>query len=322
MKGDFITAPEISQIFGEMIGAWLIDSWIKMGSPDPFILCECGPGRGTLMQDILRTAQKTMPFFIEASNIVLMEMSPVLIEQQKEILADYDVQWVHDVAMIPDHAPLILFGNEFLDALPARQFEFFDAAWHEKMVDINKNGTYHICRNNEKIDENLHFPAMLFPPQEGDHIEVSHEQISFLHEVINNLIKHKGIALFIDYGFTLPTYGDTLQAVKDHRYIGIFDTPGLCDMTTHVNFAFLGEEILKKNMTLFGPVSQAQFLKALGVETRAAQLLENASGQQREDIASAMTRLIGTDTKKHQMGDLFKVMAFTPDTKLKLEGYT
>ncbi len=325
--GDFTTAPEISQLFGEMIGAWLIDAWYKMGSPDPFILCECGPGRGTLMHDILRTAKIDLSF-IKAVQIYLVEMSPVLIKAQKQSLeifeSDIKINWCNDINMLPNTAPVFIIGNEFLDALPVKEFMFKAGQWVEQYVGIDKNGSFRMCDNSDDTAHNLfknYFPSMMFPPKEGERLNISPVQIDFIGEAINIIKKQQGMALFIDYGFNLPMYGSTVQAVMNHQYIDVLSHSGECDITSHVNFAQLGEQVLKNDMTLHGPVSQSDFLKRIGIEVRVQNLTQNASTQQKQDIDSSLIRLIGCDTKNNQMGELFKVMAFTDNPNLNFEGF-
>lgn len=329
-EGDFTTAPEISQMFGEMIGAWIADSWMKMGALNKFYLVECGPGRGTLMHDILR-ATKNIEGFHQAVEIYLMEMSPVLKEKQHETLKEWcdagiSVTWCVDLKTLPDDAPVIFIGNEFLDALPVHQYTYTDAGWVENFIETDGNTPFRYCQKSIENDENKAFPTMMFPPKVGEQMELSCDQIEFVTEVKNIIKKQGGIALFVDYGFTIPVYGTTLQAVVKHQYRNIFDTPGECDLTAHVNFAHLSEVILQNDMTLYGPVSQRNFLTRLGIEVRAGHLNKNASGQQAQDIQTALSRLIGTDTKEGktggEMGELFKVIAFTSNPDLNLEGFS
>ncbi len=326
--GDFTTAPEISQLFGEMIAAWLIDTWHKMGSPDPFILCECGPGRGTLMADILRTA-KIDPNFLKAINIYLLETSPLLKKSQEETLEKFtqtiEINWCNDINMLPSNAPVILIGNEFLDALPVKEFVFKAGQWIEQIIKIDKNGSFRMYDNDDvfiKKSFEKYFPTMMFPPKEGERMNISPMQYDFMNDVINIIKKQRGSALFIDYGFTLPFYGSTVQAVMNHQYVDVFSHNGDCDITAHINFAQLGEQVLTNDMTLHGPVTQSDFLKRLGILVRAHNLKQNASPQQKQNIDTALTRLIGRDTKNNQMGELFKVMAFTDNAALEFEGFS
>ncbi|MEM6811733.1 MAG: SAM-dependent methyltransferase [Pseudomonadota bacterium] len=327
-SGDFTTAPEISQLFGEILAAWVIDVWSKMGQPSKVHLVECGPGRGTLMDDILRIAQKYSQFY-DAVHITMLETSSLLIDKQKKKLQERIVQakiqdkvtWVHNVSMISHTEPLIILGNEFLDALPIHQYRFTDTGWKEKYIDLNKNDAFHYIEKSVKNEDLKLFPRSLLKPQLEDHLEVSHEAVNFMESLAKLMRNKQSIALFIDYGYVLPAYEATLQAVKTHRQADIFDTPGFCDLTAYVNFFHLSEIILNNNLMLFGPVSQSHFLTQLGIELRADQLIQNASTQEADEIKTALRRLIGNDTHNNEMGDLFKVIAFTNDEALKAEGF-
>ncbi len=320
-SGDFTTAPEISQMFGEVIGAWIVDSWMQMGAPDPFYLIEVGPGRGTLMHDILRATNKVENFH-HAVGIHLVEMSPILKSKQQDTLASYgNVTWHSDLKTLPSDAPIIVIGNEFLDALPVAQYTYDGDKWVENTVDIDKNGSYRYSKKQADLDKIAIIPRMMFPPQKGDQVEVLHELQDFILCLSKMIINQGGIGIFIDYGYNVPTYGTTLQAVMNHQFCSVLENPGECDLTAHINFAHLGTLILENNLTLYGPVSQKYFLTRLGIAHRAAQLTKNASGQQVQDIEASLNRLIGTKTKDKEMGELFKVIAFSSLGNLKLEGF-
>lgn len=318
--GDFTTAPEISQMFGEMVGAWIADSWMKLGSPNPFTLLECGAGRGTLIQDALRVT-KNVPGFHESMTLRLLETSPVLRQAQESSLAAYGAVWHSDTESIPSDSPFIVIGNEFLDALPVRQMVLSDAGWTEKFVDLDINDTLRIHDVLMPESEKSVLPQLLLPPKVGDHVEVSHEQERILDDLIKIILKQKGIALFIDYGFTLPVAGDTIQALKNHRFCGVLDTPGESDITAHVNFARLADFAMEKEMTVHGPVSQGDYLRRIGIVERAESLRLNATDQQRGDIDAALKRLAGNDTKGGDMGELFRVIAFSSDPAIELAGF-
>lgn len=320
VKGDFTTAPEISQMFGEMIGIWVLDSWMKMGSPNLFHLVECGPGRGTLMKDLLR-ATKNNAEFSKAVQIHLMEISPILKKQQYDTLSSDTINWHSDLKTIPQNAPVIFIGNEFLDALPIDQYQFTDAQWHKKYIDLNKNGSFCFTYKTYSGDTDSPILRSLLPPEEGDILEVSKAQTDMMHDFIKIIQKQGGACLFIDYGYTLPSFKDTLQAIMHHNYVEILDEPGEADLTAHINFTDLATILLSENMTLYGPVAQKEFLTALGIEVRADQLRQVSSGRQSENIQLALTRLIGDKTQLNQMGDLFKVMAFTDKDNIDLVGF-
>lgn len=321
VEGDFTTAPEISQLFGEMIGIWLADTWIKMGSPGKVALVECGPGRGTLMQDALR-ATKNVAGFHEAVTLHLIEMSPVLQEQQKQRLAEYDASWHNDTESLPGDSPLLIIGNEFLDALPVRQMVFRETGWVEKFVEIDINGSFRLCEKTAENDRKNLLPTLLVPPKLGDHLEVSPEQKEFMQRIIKIIKKQRGSALFLDYGFKHLVSGDTLQSVKNHAFCNMLEHPGEVDITAHVNFAMITAYIMEENMTVHGPVSQGDFLSRLGIEVRADQLTRIANRSQSEEIKQALKRLTGQDTKAGEMGALFKAIAFSHDPSINLAGFS
>jgi len=320
-EGDFTTAPEISQMFGELIGAWLADSWMQLGSPDKFILLECGPGRGTLMADALR-ATKAVKGFHEAMQLHMLEMSPTLKASQQAALEGYDATWHMTLESVPTDSPLLVLGNEFLDALPVRQIVLRDTGWAEKVINIDINDTLRLYEIEADEGVKQLIPPMLIPPQLGDHLEVSLQQKCTIGEIINIVLKQGGISLFIDYGFTHSVSGDTLQAVKNHSYCGVLDSPGEVDITAHVNFAEISRFSMENNVTVHGPVSQGDFLNRLGMKVRAQNLTQGATAEQAKDIALAVTRLTGKDTKAGEMGELFKVIAMSSDPSLKLAGFS
>lgn len=298
--GDFTTAPEVSQMFGELLGAWVADCWMQIGQPANFMLVECGPGRGTLMADALR-ATKQVPGFHEAAQIHLIEMSDVLKEKQKLAIEGFAVEWHDSLETLPEGVPLILLANEFLDALPIRQFQFADGQWQERVVGLN---------GSEKLHLGL-APALDGPSDfasEGDVKEVSQAVQSFVSDVCERLKKQGGTALFIDYGYTQGHgHGDTLQALKKHRFVDVLENIGEADLTAHVDFGALA--VAEKGLGVFGPIEQGPFLQKLGISQRAAMLKQNANEKQGDDIDAALKRL----TAPNEMGALFKVLAFASD---------
>ena len=313
--GDFITAPEISQMFGELIGLWCAVQWRAMGGPDPVNLVELGPGRGTLMADMLRDGGGAEGF-VESLSVSLVEISPALkISQEDALVAAKDVlkaralQWWSDFSEVPE-GPLIIVANEFLDALPVRQFQKTPEGWRERMVGLAENGA----------DDNKEFRFILadgapedgiLPPdlsgagaRDGDIIEVR-PQASALAEAIAGRLAHQpGVALFIDYGHAESAAGDTLQAVKDHDFHDPLATPGEADLTAHVDFAAFGRAAAGAGAQVLGPVGQGAFLDELGIGVRAEALKAAVPAQGRE-IDAAVSRLTSEDA----MGRLFKVMA-------------
>lgn len=316
VQGDFTTAPEISQLFGDVIGGWLADAWVKMGAPDPFYLVECGPGRGTLMADILRVT-KTLPAFHAAAKIHLIEMSPILREKQQETLSGYDVTWHDDFGEVPADAPLILIGNEFLDALPIRRFMHLKRGWQEEVVRLDEKGDLTLGLVPADHGMVAMIPPMLLKPAKTECIEISPVLNQYLKSIYEHIGMTTGIALFIDYGYPQTACGKTLQAVKKHHSVSIFDAPGETDLTAHVNFETVGTFAMQQGLTVHGPVPQGDYLRRVGIEARMAVLNKNATDRQIEDLKKSINRLTGYD----QMGQLFKVMAIASNPALNLEGF-
>ena len=297
--GDFTTAPEISQMFGEMIGLCLADHWMRAGAPSSFILCECGPGRGTLMADIWR-ATKIVPGFHTAAQIVLVETSPVLRAKQVETLARVGATAQHVSAFheIPP-GPLWLVANEFFDALPIRQFVKTPQGWHARLIGLDAEGQLQFGLAPEP-----HAPIKLSAP-DGSVLEVMASGLSFMKSLAQRLTFEGGLALIIDYGHTTSGVGDTLQAMRQHRFVDVLETPGDCDLTAHVDFAALARVADAVGAQVYGPETQGAFLQALGIAARADKLKQNASDPAAIDVA--LQRLLNMDARG--MGQLFKVLA-------------
>ena len=306
-KGDFITAPEISQMFGELIGLWCVDIWIKLGKPEALHLIECGPGKGTMMADMLR-ATKALPMFHDALSVHLIETSMSLMVEQKQALDGYDVMWHESMVQIPLRAPFILIGNEFLDALPIDQYEFKGGAWHKRLVGVD-NGKLVFTTSEDKVEVS-HYG------QEGDVIEISPARDAFVADVAAKLKQHSGAALFIDYGHHKSAVGDTLQAVKDHKPVDVLAFAGEADITSHVDFESIAQEAQEKGCHVPPVAPQGAFLQALGIMQRAETLSKHATEAQINDIQTALARL----TAAKEMGVLFKALAITSDENIKPSG--
>lgn len=303
--GDFITAPEISQIFGELIGLWGVVAWQEMGAPDTRKLIELGPGRGTLMADALRAALSVPPF-AESLEVHLVETSPALRAVQKETLAGTGAtpRWHERLNDVPE-GPAIIIANEFLDALPVRQFVRMEGKWHERVVRIAESGNFELGPSIKPFEE-----AHLIPEdvrnnaRDGDLAEIR----PGVKEIVETLAARAGtaptVALFIDYGHAQSAPGETLQAVKEHDYADPLEAPGTADLTAHVDFAELGRIAAESSLEVHGPMTQGAFLLSLGLKERCEKLLENARAEEREPIASGAQRL----ADPAQMGDLFKVV--------------
>lgn len=303
--GDFTTAPEISQMFGEMIAAWIIDTWDQMGRPSPFALVEGGPGRGTLMEDILRVTAN-VPGFHAAMKLHLIEMSPVLQRAQSEKLKRYEPIWLPSVETLPHDMPIIFIANELLDALPIRQVMWRDG-WVEMVVGIDADNS--LRPGVKEADASLlsHIPPEILIQRSAEVFEVSPALNHFLGTLFNRLKRQKGVALFLDYGHARSATGNTLQAVRAHRFENPFETPGESDLTAHVDFDNVGRIARAMMLHATKVVPQGLFLKTLGIEMRAEILKRKATPDQAAQIDSALARLTGTG--EGEMGDLFKVIA-------------
>jgi NADH dehydrogenase [ubiquinone] 1 alpha subcomplex assembly factor 7 len=301
--GDFITAPEISQMFGELIGLWCAETWRLMGAPSPFQLVELGPGRGTLMADALRAA-KALPGFDEAALVHLVETSPALRARQKATLAPRSVTWHDDLGGVAS-GPMILIANEFFDALPIHQFECTAEGWRERLIAVSDDDRFILTPSRSRSPSEVLIPESLrTSAPAGTVVEVSPAAISIMAAIVERLERTGGAALLIDYGYDAGPSGATLQAVRRHRPHDFLDDPGAADLTAHVDFTALAA-VARPHAAVFGPVGQGDFLRNLGIELRARQLLGRASEAQKGAIEAAMRRLIDPD----EMGTLFKALA-------------
>lgn len=303
--GDFTTAPEISQIFGELIGLWCADRWQLMGRPDPIVVAELGPGRGVLMADFLRAAAG-VPGFREATRLVLVEASPVLREEQRQRLADADPLWVASLDEAPD-GPLLLVANEFVDALPIRQLVRGERDWAERLVAVDASGALCLADGPESPALSLLAPPSRRDAPPGTIAEISPAAATLAAAVAGRLRREPGAALFIDYGYGVAAPGATLAAIENHQAAGILDRPGSADLSAHVDFAALAEAARAGGADVYGPVPQGRFLAALGAEARLATLYRRATPPQREALVRGLKRLIDPA----EMGTLFKALAMT-----------
>ncbi len=316
-EGDFITAPEISQMFGELIGLWCATVWHQMGSPNKINLIEMGPGRGTLMVDALR-ALVMAPQFLDAIDIHLIETSPSLQKRQQRNLETlvFDIQWHESFADVPP-GPFILFANELLDALPIHQYEKSVAGWGERKVGVRDDGNLQWQLDQGAVVPEAYIPPDLAEAPPGSIFELCQSGIGLVTSIAESIVEFGSAALFIDYGHSQSAIGDTLQAVKDHQYHDVLLDPGKADLTAHVDFQRLAETAQAAGASIYGPVTQRNFLGPLGIEHRAKQLHDAASTRQKADVQSSLNRLIGED----EMGTLFKVLAITHPDQPKPEGF-
>jgi len=309
--GDFVTAPEVSQMFGELLGAWAATVWRQMGSPERVHLIEPGPGRGTLMADVQRAAQ-ALPDFHAALSVHLVEISPVLRALQEKTLANADVPiaWHRGIEEVPD-GPTIAIANEFVDALPIGQFIKDRDGWHVRMVGIAGDKLTFVAAPDPMLG---HVTDTNTTPH-GTILERRYDQpVSFLAQ---RIARQGGAALIIDYGHAESSFGDTLQAVRGHRFANPLENPGEADLTAQVDFAAVATWAQRQGTATQGPVAQGEFLRRLGIEQRAARLKSNATPQQAADIDAALARLTATD----QMGELFKVLAIADPRLGPLPGF-
>lgn len=296
--GDFITAPEISQMFGEMVGIWLADVWARAGSPPRVIYAEPGPGRGTLAKDALRVAAR----FGLVPQVHFIETSPTLRAMQARAFPD--AVWHHDLSTLPQDAPLLLVANEFLDALPVRQLVRTPSGWRERMVGLGRDG------EGERfipVAGGLPMEAAI-PPEwrdapAGTIVESSPAAGAAMAEIGARLAAQGGAALVIDYGYAPRQTGSTLQALRAHAHADPFADPGLADLTCLVDFATAAEVAGAQGATITGLAGQGAWLHAMGIATR-AQALAHAAPAEAEALSAALHRLTAPD----QMGELFKVL--------------
>jgi len=310
--GDFTTAPEISQMFGELIGLWAAAVWRQMGSPPNLRLVELGPGRGTMMLDMLRAAQ-VVPGFRAAIVAHLVEISPALERRQRQTLGGLDVPllWHRNLDDVPS-GPMIVVANEFFDALPVHQAVKLADGWHERQVGLDAEGNLafvHAAAPLAHFEGTLPEAARNAP---ADSIfEWRGQQAVF--EISRRIGQDGGAALAIDYGHTESECGDTLQGVVRHAYADPLDTPGLVDLTAHVDFRAMAVAADSMGVIVHGPLTQREFLSRLGIERRADTLKHRATPAQAAEIDSAVERFLNAGTGG--MGQMFKVIAFA-DPKL------
>ncbi len=303
-SGDFVTAPEVCQIFGELIAVWAITVWQSMGAPRPFVLAELGPGRGTLMQDALRAA-RAAPDFRDAAQVHLVETSSTLREMQGQALSALCApHWHQTFTAIPQN-PLIVIANEFFDALPVEQHIYEGGSWHRRVVKLNGSDRPSFGSGRLAVP-----PVELLPakgPAEGDILEHRPNAAAMMGEIGRRAETQPVALLVADYGYERPDFGDTLQAVHEHHYAPPLEAPGEADLSAHVNFAELAHVAEAAGLDVWGPLSQSDFLLSLGLEDRLRRLMTTASEEQRAALFLGARRLVDP----FQMGSLFKVMAIT-----------
>jgi SAM-dependent MidA family methyltransferase len=304
-EGDFTTAPEVSQMFGELLGLWAASVWKAIGSPPLLRLVELGPGRGTMMADALR-ALRVLPPLHQALDLHLVEINPTLREKQKSLLASVrSITWHDSIDDVPE-GPAIIFANEYFDALPIHQAVKRDTGWHERVVEIDGSGKLVFGAAPEPMARfEVLLPPLLRAAPVGAVFEWRPD--AEIMKIASRVRDQDGAALIIDYGHVRSEAGDTFQAMVRHTFADPLKNPGQADITAHVDFQALARAAEDIGARVHGPVTQGEFLKSLGIETRALALMAKASHEVSEDVSGALKRLIGGGPGG--MGSMFKVLA-------------
>jgi NADH dehydrogenase [ubiquinone] 1 alpha subcomplex assembly factor 7 len=315
-EGDFTTAPEVSQMFGELLGLWAASVWKAIGSPGMLRLIELGPGRGTMMADALR-ALRVLPPLYQALHVHLVEINPVLREKQRTTLSGVrTIAWHNHIDEVPD-GPCIIFANEYFDALPVHQMVKRETGWHERVVDLDENGTLIFGVESGPTPR---FEVLLPPLVRAAPVGAVFEwrPDTEIMKLARRVRDQDGAALIVDYGHMRSDAGDTFQAIARHSYTDPLKAPGQADLTAHVDFHAMARAAEDLGARVHGPVTQGEFLKQLGIETRAVSLMSKASHEVSEDIARALKRLIGGG--RDGMGSMFKVLGISHPNLTVLAG--
>ena len=306
-NGDFITAPEISQIFGELVGAWLAERWQSLGSPTRARLVELGPGRGTLMADALR-ATRNVAGFHAALDLHLVEINATMRVAQKRAIAavapELQPHWHDSFASIPDDAPLLRAANEFFDALPIRQLQRTGSDWRERLVALDGERLRFVLAPGPSPLAALLDPT-LGAARAGAIAELCLPGMALAQDIAARIARQRGAALIVDYGHATPALGDSLQAIAGHRRADPLADPGNADLSAHVDFAALARSAMAQGALVCGPTTQGEFLQALGIELRCRALTKSADATTSAIVEGGVARLI----EPKQMGTLFKVLA-------------
>ncbi|WP_315803273.1 class I SAM-dependent methyltransferase [Bradyrhizobium sp. SZCCHNS3002] len=306
-EGDFTTAPEVSQMFGELLGLWAASIWKATGSPQQFRLIELGPGRGTMMSDALR-ALRVLPPLYQTISVHLVEVNPVLREKQKATLTGLrNINWHESFDEVPE-GPSVIFANEYFDVLPIHQMIRRETGWHERVVELDEedNFVYGAAADPTPGFELL-LPPLVRAAPAGAIFEWRPNME--MMAIARRIRDQRGAAVIIDYGHVRSDVGDTFQAIARHSFADPLKTPGLADITAHVDFDALARAAEAVGARVHGPVTQGEFLQRLGIETRALTLMQKASPEVSEDIASGLKRLTGGG--RGGMGSLFKVLGIS-----------
>ncbi|KAI9103246.1 S-adenosyl-L-methionine-dependent methyltransferase [Phlyctochytrium arcticum] len=327
-KGDFTTSPEISQMFGELLAIWYIAQWRSLGSPENIQLLELGPGRGTLMSDMLRTFNQFDDIKKAIKSVHLLEGSIEMRKVQAATLAPsstisdtprhsqtehgMDIHWQDSIETVPKGIFTMVTAHEFFDAMPVYKFELTSEGWREIQVALDKseNNPYHFCFTLSPSPTNASLTIMADPRYKdfsiGDRVEVSPDSYSIAHQIARRINSDGGSALYIDYGNSHLT-GDSLRGIAHHSFTSVLSRPGDIDLSADVDFALLNSAA-EGFATCHGPVTQGAFLRSMGIATRMQTLIKNADSERRKEIASAYDRLVTGEN----MGNVYKVMSVVP----------
>ncbi len=315
-EGDFVTAPEVSQMFGELLGLWAASVWRAIGQPPLLRLIELGPGRGTMMADALR-ALRVLPPLYQSLTIHMVEVNPVLREKQRATLSGVrNITW-HDTIDDVVEGPAVIFANEYFDVLPIHQMVKRETGWHERTVQLDQNDRLVFAHASEPTPR---FEVLLPPLVRAAPVGAVFEwrPDKEIMKIARRVREQDGAALIIDYGHMRSDAGDTLQAIARHSFTDPLRNPGQADVTAHVDFQALARAAEDIGARAHGPVTQGDFLKRLGIETRAASLMAKAAPEVSADIDGALKRL--TESGRGGMGSMFKVIGISRPDLVSLAG--
>jgi NADH dehydrogenase [ubiquinone] 1 alpha subcomplex assembly factor 7 len=315
-EGDFTTAPEVSQMFGELLGLWTASVWKAIGSPPTLQLIELGPGRGTMMADALR-AVRVLPPLYQSLHVHLVEINPVLREKQRATLSGTsNITWHDSIDDVPE-GPAVILANEYFDVLPIHQVVKRETGWHERVVNLDADGKLVFGASDEPMPR---FEVLLPPLVRAAPVGAVFEwrPDNEMMKIAARVRDQDGAALIIDYGHLRSDAGDTFQAIARHSFADPLKNPGQADVTAHVDFQALARAAEDVGARVHGPVTQGEFLKRLGIETRAVTLMGKTTPEVSADISAALKRL--TDSGRGGMGSMFKVLAVTEPNLTMLAG--
>jgi len=315
-EGDFTTAPEVSQMFGELLGLWTASVWKSIGSPSMLRLVELGPGRGTMMADALRAVRVLPPLF-QALHVHLVEINPVLREKQQMALSGApNISWHDSLDEVPE-GPAVILANEYFDVLPIHQVVRRETGWHERVVNLDDGGKLLFESAADPIPR---FDVLLPPLVRAAPIGAVFEwrPDAEMMKIAARVRDQDGAALIIDYGHLRSDAGDTFQAIARHSFADPLKNPGQADVTAHVDFQALAHAAEDVGARVHGPVTQGEFLKRLGIETRAATLMAKATPDMSAAVSAGLKRL--TDSGRGGMGSMFKVMAVSEPNLMSVAG--